>query len=319
MRNVIIDVDTGIDDAQALLLALCTPEFNVLGITCVNGNVILDKVTKNTLKVVEHSRKKVKVYVGASQAMIPEKSENAPHIHGSDGLGDLDFPEPSLQIEDEEAVSFIARTLQNSPDPIEIIAIGPLTNIALAIQKYPEIISHVSMLTMMAGGIDFGNTLPMSEFNVFADPESAKIVFDSNLPKIMVPLDPLWHGGQINNEDILQLENEKDKPWCEMMAKLMRRTIEMADGSKRKYAMGEGSVAPPDLLTVALAINPTFGVFENYQVFIETKGEYTRGMTVVDRRWNKTFIEGENCNQMAVCLSVDQKKYAELVVRIMVA
>ncbi|MDP2966411.1 MAG: nucleoside hydrolase [Pelolinea sp.] len=315
MRKVIIDCDTGIDDALALLLALRSPDLNVLGITCVNGNVTLDKVVINTLKVVDHSGKPAPVYAGVSAPLLPEKSENAPHIHGTDGLGDLSFPEPKSHVERENAIAFIIRILMDSDLPMDWISLGPLTNIALAIREEPKIISKVRLLTMMAGAVDFGNTRPMSEFNVFADPEAAKIVFDSDLPKMMVPLDPLWHGGQINRTEIEQIETAADKPWCDMAAKLIKQTIEMAEGSRRKYSMGEGAVAPPDLLTVAIAINPSIGQFENYQVFVETTGEYTRGMTVIDRRWNRNYSENTNRNQMAVCLSADQKKYSELILR----
>jgi inosine-uridine nucleoside N-ribohydrolase len=319
MRNVIIDCDTGIDDAQALLLALRSPELNVLGITCVNGNVTLDKVVINTLKVVEHSGKSVPIYAGAADPLLPEKSENAPHIHGTDGLGDLSFPLPKITAEKENAVAFTIRTLMDSALPMDWISLAPLTNLALILREEPRIVSKVRLLTMMAGAVDFGNTRPMSEFNVFADPEAAKIVFDSDLPKMMVPLDPLWHGGQINRPEIQMIEDATDKPWCDMTAILMRKTIEMAEGSRRKYAMGEGAVAPPDLLTVAIAIDSAIGKFENYQVFIETTGQYTRGMTMIDRRWNRNFLENTNKNQMAVCLSADQKRYSDLLMQTMLA
>jgi inosine-uridine nucleoside N-ribohydrolase len=319
MRKVIIDCDTGVDDAQALLLAIRSPELDVLGITCVNGNVTLDKVVFNTLKVVDHSGKTIPVYAGAADALLPEKSENAPHIHGTDGLGDLSFPKPKSVPEKENAIAFIIRTLMDSESPMDWISLGPLTNVALAIREEPKIINKVCLLTMMAGAVDFGNTRPMSEFNVFADPEAAKIVFDSNLPKMMVPLDPLWHGGQINQPEIQMIEAAADKPWCEMTAKLMKQTIKMAQGSRRKYAMGEGAVAPPDLLTVAIAIDPTIGNYEHYQVFVETTGEYTRGMTMIDRRWNRNFVENTNRNQMVVCLSADQKKYSDLVLQTLLA
>jgi inosine-uridine nucleoside N-ribohydrolase len=315
MRKVIIDCDTGIDDALALLLALRSTELEVLGITCVNGNVTLDKVLINTLKVVEHSGKAIPVYGGAYDPLLPEKSENAPHIHGTDGLGDLNFPAPKGHAEKENAIAFIIRTLMDCESNLDWISLGPLTNLAIALREEPRIIQKVRLLSMMAGAVDFGNTRPMSEFNVFADPEAAKIVFDSNLPKMMVPLDPLWHGGQINRPEIQQIEANADKPWCDMAAKLLKRSVEMAEGSRRKYAMGEGAIAPPDLLTVAVAIDTTIGKFTDYQVFVETTGEYTRGMTVIDRRWNRNYADNTYKNQMAVCLSADQKKYSDLVLR----
>jgi inosine-uridine nucleoside N-ribohydrolase len=171
------------------------------------------------------------------------------------------------------------------------------------------------MLTMMAGALDFGNTTAAAEFNVFADPEAAKIVFEADIPKTLVPLDPLWHGGQVNKEYVDQIGARNDLPWCDMTAKIMRRTIEMAAGSRRLYAMGEGAVSPPDLLTIAICIDPSIAQFEHYQVRVETQGQYTRGMTVFDRRWNRAFDENTHVNQMAVCLCADPVKYGELLVK----
>ena len=170
---------------------------------------------------------------------------------------------------------------------------------------------------MMAGAVDFGNTTPVAEFNVYVDPEAAKIVFDSDIPKIMVPLDPLWHGGQVNKEQIKEIAAKKDLPWCQMAAKIFHRSLEMANRSRRKYAMGEGAVAPPDLLTIAIAIDPSIGRFEDFQVFVEINGQYTRGMTVIDRRWNKEFLEDTHINQMRVCLAANQNKYGELILKTM--
>lgn len=314
-RKIMIDCDTGMDDALALLLALRSPDFDVLGITCVNGNVTLDKVLVNTLKVVEYSGVKVPVYAGAALPLLPERSQNAPEIHGADGLGNLDFHAPSSESEGEGAVHFIIRTLMDAADPMDWITLGPLTNAALAIREEPRILHKIKTMIMMAGAVDFGNTKPMSEFNVFADPEAAKIVIDSEIPKVIVPLDPLWHGGQVNKTEIEAVNARRDLSWCEMAGKLLNRSIEMAEGSRRKYAMGEGAVAPPDLLTIALAIDPSIGHFENYQVFVETSGQYTRGMTMFDRRWNREFIDGQYANQAAVCISADQKLYGELLLK----
>ena len=313
-RNVIIDCDTGMDDAQALLLALRSSALKVLGITCVNGNVTLDKVLVNTLKVVEHSGNKVPVYRGTAQALIPEKSRNAPEIHGSDGLGNLDFPAPTSTPADESAIAFSIRTLMEADQPLDWILLGPLTNAALAIREEPRILDNIRMLTMMAGAIDFGNTTAAAEFNVFADPEAARIVFETDVPKTMVPLDPLWHGGQVNKAFIDQIAARQDLPWCQMTTKIMQRTLEMAKGSRRLYAMGAGAVSPPDLLTIAVVIDASIGQYESYQVHVETQGQYTRGMTVFDRRWNRAFDASTNVNQMSVCLSADADKYGELLV-----
>lgn len=313
-RNLIIDCDTGLDDAVALLLALRSPEFNVLGITCVNGNVNLNRVVINTLKVVDYSQNIVPVYAGASSCLIPEYSEDASQVHGSDGLGGLPFPDSSRSAESEHAVEFIVRTIMNAKEPIDWVTLGPLTNAALALRREPRIADNVRRLTMMAGGVHSGNTRYMSEYNVFADPEAARIVFDNPMDKTMVPLDPLFNGGHLNKENINQIrEAGKEKPWCNMAAQIFDRTVRLVHELGRKQVIEEGAVSPPDLLAMAIAIDPSFGISEDYQVFVETRGEYTRGMTVVDRRkYNRVKVHPDR-KDVRVVMAADQKKYSDLI------
>jgi inosine-uridine nucleoside N-ribohydrolase len=156
----------------------------------------------------------------------------------------------------------------------------------------------------------------MSEYNVFADPEAARIVFDSPMDKTMMPLDPLFNGGHLNQTNIDQIrEAGKEKPWCDMASQIFDRTVRLVHELGRKQVIEEGAVSPPDLLAMAVAIDPGIGMSEDYQVFVETRGEYTRGMTVVDRRkYNRVKIQPER-KDMTVVMSVDQKKYSELVLR----
>jgi len=312
-RNVIIDCDTGVDDAVALLLALRSPELNVLGITCVNGNVSLDKVVYNTLRVVEQSGKQVSVYAGATSALMVEADENASRVHGSDGLGGIPLPAPKNSVEKEHAIDFIVRTFMEASEPMDWITIGPLTNAALALRKEPRIVEKIRLLTMMAGGLDAGNTRPMAEFNIFADPDAAKIVFDSSVLKMMVPLDPLFLGGHLKWSNQQNIQAAKDRPWCNLAGKIFDFTHEVVHKMGRKQVTEEGAVSPPDLLAVAAAIDPTIMKIENYQIQIETRGEFTRGMTVVDRR---KYHRGEaypGRREVAVVLDADQQKYASLV------
>ena len=313
-RDVIIDCDTGLDDAVALLLALRSPELNVLGITCVNGNVELAKVVYNTLRVVEQSGKHVPVFAGAASALMVNADENASNVHGSDGLGGIPLPQPKAKVESEHAIDFIVRTFMQAPEPMEWITIGPLTNAALALRKEPRIVEKIKLLTMMAGGLDAGNTRPASEFNVFADRDAAGIVFDSDIPKMMVPLDPLFHGGYLRRSDQLKVQAADDKPWCCLAGRIFNVTRDLVHKLGRKQVIEEGAVSPPDLLAVAAVIDPSIMTIENYQVQIETRGEFTRGMTVVDRR---KYHRGENASgrkDVAVVMDADQQRYADLVV-----
>jgi len=312
-RNMIIDCDTGMDDAVALLLALRSPEFNVLGITCVNGNVNLDNVVHNTLRVVEQSGKHVPVFAGARSALLVAPDENASKVHGSDGLGGIPLPESKYTVEDEHAVDFIVRTFMDAPEPMDWITIGPLTNAALALRKDPRIVKNIRLLTMMAGGVDSGNTRPMSEFNIFADPDAARIIFDSDINKMMVPLDPLFNGGYLKVSDQQKVKDPNGKPWCKLAGEIFDINHATARRLGRIQVNEEGAVSPPDLLAVAAAIDPSIMQIENYQVQIETRGEFTRGMTVVDRR---KYHRGEPVSgkkDVAVALAADQKRYSEVV------
>ena len=313
-RNVIVDCDTGLDDAVALLLAIRSPELNVKGITCVNGNVGLEKVIKNTLRVVEHSGKDIPVYAGASTALIPDKSEeDASHVHGKNGLGGIPFPDPTSIIKPQHAVDFIIETIMNAENPIDWITLGPLTNAALAYLKEPRISKHVRMLTMMAGGVNAGNVTPPAEFNVFADPEAARVVFDSDIPKTMVPLDPLWDGGFLSKENIQQITDANQHLWCEMASKIFQRTVKLVEELGRNPINGVGAVAPPDLRAVAVAIDPEIAVIQANYVSIETRGEHTRGMTVLDRRVYYRIEEQPNRSKVKIALSAHQEKYADLI------
>ena len=315
-RNIIIDCDTGMDDAVALLLALRSTELNVLGITCVNGNVRLERVVINTLKVIDHAENPVPVFAGAESSLIPDYSEDAARVHGADGLGGIPFPDPKHKVSKEHAVDFIVRTIIEADSPIDWITLGPLTNAALAIRREPRICKNVRMLTMMAGGVHSGNARYMSEFNVFADPEAARIVFDSPIEKTMVPLDPLFNGGHLNKENIAQIRSASaEKPWCDMAARIFERTVRLTHELGRPQVLDEGAVSPPDLLAMAIAIDPNIGTIEDYQVFIETRGEYTRGMTVVDRRRYDRVKPQKDRKDVHVVMAADQKKYSDLVLK----
>ncbi len=313
-RNVIIDCDTGLDDAVALLLAIRSPELNVNGITCVNGNVSLDKVIKNTLRVVEHSGMDIPVYAGARTALIPDKSEDdASDVHGKDGLGGIPFPGPTTIIMPQHAVDYIVETIMNAEEPIDWITLGPLTNAALALLKEPRISKRVRMLTMMAGGVNAGNVTPAAEFNVYADPEAARVVFDSDIPKTMVPLDPLWNGGFLTKKNINQIADTSQHPWCDMASKIFHRTVKLVKELNRNPVNGVGTVSPPDLFAIAVAINPEISVIQENYVSIETRGEFTRGMTILDRRVYYRIENQPNRRKVKIALSAHQKKYADLV------
>lgn len=308
-RNVIIDCDTGVDDALALLLALRYPKFNILGITNVAGNVPLPKVVRNTLVVVQNSGKEVPVYQGASRA-LKGMTETAEYAHGSDGLGDVGFPDPELVKEDEHAVDFLVRTFTESTEPVELISLGPLTNIALALLMDRSIENKIESLVMMAGGIENGNSTPAAEFNIYADPEAADLVFRSGIKnKTIVPLEPNSQGGMIHPDDI-SLFAATSAPWCQMAAKLLESQMMRW----KKYTNEVRHPTPPDLTAMSVAIDPSIAQSEFLPVFVETRGEHTYGMTLVDRRPYRHLRDGVSDANVNVVFTVDNQKHRKLVV-----
>ena len=313
-RDVIIDCDTGLDDAVALLLAIRSPEFNVKGITCVNGNVGLDSVVDNTLRVVEHSGKDIPVYAGARTALVPDRSrEDASEVHGKDGLGGIPFPAPSTTVQPGHAVDYTIDTIMSAQKPIDWITLGPLTNAALAILKEPRITKNVRMLTMMAGGVNAGTVTPSAEFNVYADPEAARVVFESDLNKTMVPLDPLYDGGFLSTANIASIAAMRSLPWCDMASQIFQRSVALVKELGRNPVNGVGTVSPPDLLAVAVAIDPSITRNGDYYINLETRGEFTRGMTILDRREYYRIEDIPHIKKVRVALQGYQEKYAALV------
>jgi len=307
IKKVIIDCDTGVDDAMALLLALRSLALDVLGITTVAGNATLDKVVRNTLVVVEQAERDVPVYPGAVRPLMGAWT-TAENAHGSDGLGDVGFPDPQSAAADMHAVDYLIETFLEAEEPVHLITLAPLTNVALALAKAPELEEKIASLVMMAGGINGGNVTAAAEFNVWVDPEAADIVFRSAIPKTMVGLEPIRLYGGITSEDVDQLE-AKQTPWCQMIGRLLRHRL-IAWG---KITGEIRPTTPPDLAAMGIAIDPTLADATLYHVAIETNGAHTRGMTLADRRSYRRLIDDALEPNVNVVTHIDNARYRRLV------
>ena len=186
---IILDCDPGHDDAIALLLALASPEVELLGVTTVSGNQTLDKTTANAIRVLDHvGRSDVEVAAGAPRPLVRERRVAA-HVHGETGLDGPDLPPPQREPSGLHAIDFIAATLERSERPVTLVPTGPLTNIALFLARHPELEPRIDKIVLMGGAIAEGNVTPAAEFNIWADPEAAHRVFTSGLDVTMVGLD----------------------------------------------------------------------------------------------------------------------------------
>ena len=286
---VLIDTDPGIDDALAILLALGSPEISVEGITTVAGNVEVGLGTENVFRILDVLRpaRPPRVAQGAA-APLRQPLVTAPHVHGADGLGNLDrvldpdgkprYPKSLRTLETLDGADLILDTAGAFSDRLVLIAVGPLTNLALAIQRDAEALRRCARIVVMGGAvISPGNVTPVAEFNMYVDPEAAAVVFEAGLPVDLVSLDvtrqvPLTRGA-------LQASLAGNPSTC-------ARFIEdfTAFGFDFGESRGEGGIYLHDPLAVAVAIEPSLVAFEPLHVAVEAEGRLTRGMTVADRR-----------------------------------
>ncbi|HHB81890.1 MAG TPA: nucleoside hydrolase [Devosia sp.] len=291
-QKIIIDTDPGQDDAVALLLALASPqELEVLGIVSVAGNVGLAQNSKNALKIVELSgRDDIRVYAGCDRP-IRRTPVTAEHVHGQSGLDGPDLPDPKISLEDVHGVDFIIQTLENSPgNEIILCALGPLTNIAMALVRAPHIAPKIKEIVLMGGGcFEGGNITPTAEFNIYVDPEAADIVMHCGAPITIIPLD-VTHAALATKDRLqsfLNMGNKTGAAIHQMLTFSERFDLE-------KYQWRGAPLHDPCVIAYVLAPDMFSGRFINVE--IEVSSELTRGMTVADfwgvtdREPNATFM-----------------------------
>ncbi len=273
IQRIIIDTDPGVDDAIAILLALRSPELKVEAITPVCGNVPLELTLPNALRLVEIAgRTDIPVAPGASHPLT-RRLVTAKYAHGNNGMGGVEFPAPTTKPSRESANEIISRIVRDSPGEITIVAVGPLTNIATVLRSDPEIAGMIRGIAIMGGSLSGGNVTPSAEFNLYVDPEAARIVFDSHIPLTMVGLDVTRK--VLLREDHVQLLEAVKNPVSQAAGRVMRATIERMRDSHNTPA-----VAMHDPLTVASLIDPAILTLRDYYVEIETSGELTAGESV---------------------------------------
>lgn len=291
-RKIIIDTDPGQDDAVAILLALASPEdIEVLGITAVAGNVPLPLTEKNARIVCELAGKpETKVFAGCDRP-LSRPLVTAEHVHGKTGLDGPDLPDPSMPLQDMHAVDFIIETLRAEPSgSVTLCPLGPLTNIATALQRAPDIAARVPEIVLMGGAyFEVGNITPTAEFNIYVDPEAAEIVFNSGIPLTVMPLD-VTHKALVTKP--------RNDAFRDLGTPVGTAVAQMTDFFERFDKEKYGSSGAPlhDPCVTAYLINPELFTGRHINVEIETQSALTLGMTVADwwrvtdRAPNATFM-----------------------------
>ena len=291
-QKIIIDTDPGQDDAVAILLALASPEeIEVLGITAVAGNVPLSLTEKNARIVCELAgRPDIPVYAGCDRP-LKRKLVTAEHVHGKTGLDGPELPEPKIKLQEKHGVDFIIDTILQEPEnSISLCPLGPLTNIASAILKQPKIVSRIKKIVLMGGAyFEVGNITPAAEFNIFVDPDAAKIVFEAGIEMVVMPLD-VTHKALVTEK--------RNEAFRQLKSPVGIAVAEMTDFFERFDKEKYGSSGAPlhDPCVTAYLINPKIFSGKKINVEIETKSELTLGMTVADwwgvtdRKANTFFV-----------------------------
>lgn len=275
-QKIIIDTDPGQDDAVAILLALASPELEVLGITAVAGNVPLPLTLRNARAICELAgRPDIPVYAGCN-APLEGRLVTAENVHGATGLDGITLPEPTMPVQDRHAVDFLVETLRREPaGSVTLVPIGPLTNIAAAFRQAPDVIARVGRIVMMGGAyFEVGNVTPAAEFNIFVDPLAAAEVFAAGVDLVVMPLDvthrALTSRAWVEGMRASGRVGEVVASWTDFFERYDRA----------KY--GHDGAPLHDPCAVAYLIAPEIFSGRRINVEIETEGRFTRGMTVAD-------------------------------------
>lgn len=288
-RSIIIDTDPGIDDVVAISAALFAEELDVRLITTVAGNVGIDRTTQNALDLVNFFNKYVPVAAGATEPMV-----NDPHtakaVHGESGVGTFEFPEKvgADRLVKEHAIVAMRNEIMDAEEPMTLVAIGPLTNIALLFKVFPETKPFVREIVLMGGAVEGGNATPVAEFNIYADPHAAKVVFESGLPVVMCGLDAT-RKTSVPWDDIVWLKENTGKAG-HMVYTMMEQYI---------HAYSKKGIAIHDLCTILYLTSPNIFSAEQAEVRVVTEGE-AAGCTV-------TYFQ--EAGPVSVCVDADKDAF----------
>ncbi|WP_037675052.1 nucleoside hydrolase [Streptomyces griseus] len=303
---VIIDCDTGIDDALALLFAIRHPGLDLRAVTCVAGNTDVDGVVRNTLTVLEQAgAPDIPVARGAERPLI-ESVRRAP-VHGQDGMGDLGLPAPARTSADMDAVTLLRREILASPHPVTLIPTAPLTNIALLLRTHPEVVRNIERIVFMGGAVATGNATPVAEFNVWHDPEAAAILLTAGVPITMYGLD-VFQRVVVPGPDVRRLRASSE-PGTRLAGELLAHRGPVTDEQDPGGGLGDAGA-------VCAVVDPEGITTELLPVEVSLAPGPTRGQTVVDRRPRPGEAEIHHGTReqplLDVALGVDVERYVKL-------
>jgi inosine-uridine nucleoside N-ribohydrolase len=301
--KILLDCDPGHDDMVAILLACASPELEVLGVTTVAGNQTGEKTWLNARRVLTLiGRQDIPAARGADRPLLAEPIV-APEIHGVSGLDGAELPAPGFPGLSEHAVDFLIRTVLGSREPVTLVPTGPLTNVALALRREPQLARRLQRIVLMGGAVRDSNVTPAAEFNIYVDPEAARIVFECGAPIVMVGLD-VTNRARLSFADIAEMAS-----WGGRVSRVVAPLLEFFARANREVFGFDGAPLH-DALAVAHLLRPEVIGTRRMNVVVETSGQYTRGRTVAD----VYGISGRPANA-EVALEVDVPLFRQMLFR----
>src|SRR5690554_847500 len=306
-KPILLDCDPGHDDVLAILLAANHPELDLLGITTVGGNATVDKTTKNALEFCTLADiVNMPIAAGMSRGLVRSDRVNTEsEIHRKSGLDGYRLHKPKINKIKKHGVNFIIDTIQNSLCPVTIIPTGPLSNIAMALLLEPKIKENIKEIILMGGAINLGNRTPAAEFNIWADPEKAKVIFQSGIPIVMVGLEAT-HKAELREQDLAKFGKYQHP-----VGKAIKKLMEFALVRYQKTYRTKG-LPIHDVCAVAVAINKQIVSLEKMYVDIEIGGEFCSGRTVCDV--NNRYGKEKNAE---VVMDLDGEKVIEMIYNVL--
>ena len=307
-RPIILDCDPGHDDAISLILALSSNQLKPLAVTTSAGNQTPDKTLNNALRILTLlNRSDIPVAGGAIKPLARELII-ADNVHGESGLDGPKLPDPAFAPVEQNAIELIAQKVRQSSEPVTLIPSGPLTNIALFVANYPELHHKIERIVLMGGAAGVGNWTPAAEFNIFVDPEAADMVFKSGIPITMCGLD-VTHQAQIMDEDI-----ERIRQIPNSVAQCVAELLDFFMIYHRDPKWGFTGAPLHDPCTIAWLLKPELFTAQDCWVAVETKGEHTQGMTLVDR-----YQLTDQPSNATVLFDIDRQGFVDLIVECLTA
>ena len=300
-KKILIDTDPGIDDSLAILLALASPELSLEGISVVHGNCSLEQATRNGLSVLELARATHIPLAKGCELPLVQPSLLAPETHGNTGLGYAKLPEPRTKPTSQHGTDFLIERILSSPGEITLVAVGPLTNVALAIRKEPRIVGALKELVIMGGAIRYeGNTTALAEFNTFVDPHAAHIVYHAGIPTTLVPLDVTYQCVLLASDVERLLKIESPIP------SFIKATTDFYMEYHDSYQGIKGCVIN-DPLALALTFAPELCDYQELPVDVDISGGVSTGKTFAD-----FYNYDKKPSNMKVALGVRPRDFIEL-------